>query len=162
MIWRPCLVRSKFLSFLMKKTKKCHSYPTPCPVCKTVYPSAISVCEHLYNDPGCGQKFLSTPSAFRVPEKSADKPRIGRFHPTSGYVYGLNDSNSFERLNHGPHHFEREKNPYFPFVDKEEWQLANFLYSRMTQNDIDDFLQLPWVSDYFHHICNNITCTGSF
>ena len=130
-------------------------------MCKEVYPSATAVCEHLDSDPRCGQGFLPTPSAFRVPEKP-DKPRIGRFHPTSGYVYGLNDSNTFERMKQDIHHSDREHNPYFPFTDREEWQLANFMYSRMTQGDIDDFLQLPWVSDLFLHLYNNIAFTGSF
>ena len=112
-----------------------------------IYPSATAVCEHLHSDPGCGWRFLPTPAALRVPEKSPDQPWVARFHPTSGYLYGLNDSNTFERMKEGKYHSERVHNPYFPFTDRDEWELAKFLYTHLMQTQINNFLKLHWVSE---------------
>ena len=112
-----------------------------------MFPLATDVCEHLHNDPGCGKKFLLTPSAFHVPEKTPDKPRIGQYHPTSGYIYSLSDSNTFEQMKQGKYHSERERNLYFPFTDRDEWELGNFLYTHLTQMQINEFLKLHWVSN---------------
>ena len=123
-----------------------------------MFPSVTVVCEHLHSDPGCSQRFLPTPSAFRIPEKSPDKPRIGRFHPTSGYIYNLDDVNTFERMKHAKDHAEREKNPYFPFTDRDEWELAKFLYAHLTQTQINAFLKLHWVSSFIFTTCTIKLC----
>ena len=129
------------------------SCPTRCPVCQQMFPSATIVCEHLHSDPGCSQRFLPTPSAFHVPEKSPDKPQIGQFHPTSGYIYSFSDSNTYERMKHMKYHSEREKNPYFPFADRDEWELGKFLYAHLTQMQINDFLKLHWVGGSIFAAC---------
>jgi len=132
------------------------SHPVQCPVCREVFPSTDAVCEHLYNDPRCSHKFIPTPSAFTVPDRSPHKPCTGRFHPTSGYIYNLSDSNTFERMRQEDCHFARENNPYFPFVDRDEWELAKFLYTNLTQTQINSFLKLHWVSLHLHCICHSI------
>ncbi|KIO06619.1 hypothetical protein M404DRAFT_138348 [Pisolithus tinctorius Marx 270] len=40
----------------------------------------------------------------------------------------------------------REHSPYFPFIDRDEWELGKFLYTHFTQVQIDDFLKLRWVT----------------
>jgi len=49
-------------------------------------------------------------------------------------------------MKQGKYHSEREKNPYFPFTDRDEWELAKFLYTHLNQTQINEFLKLHWVS----------------
>ena len=138
------------------------SHPIPCPVCKQVFPSTNAVCAHLHDDPGYSQKFIPPPSAFTVPEKSPDKPRTGRFHPTSGYIYNLSDLNTFEQIKREDHYSARETNPYFPFIDRDEWELAKFLYTNLMQAQINSFLKLCWVSIHLCCMCHSIIFVGYF
>ncbi|KAI5981111.1 hypothetical protein EDD15DRAFT_2560938 [Pisolithus albus] len=41
---------------------------------------------------------------------------------------------------------ERDQNPYFPFIDRDEWELGKFLYTHHTQTEINTFLKLRWVT----------------
>lgn len=138
------------------------SHPIPCPVCKQVFPSTNAVCTHLHNDPGCSWKFIPPPSAFTVPKKSLDKPHAGRFHPMSGYIYNLSNSNTFERIKQEDRCSARETNPYFPFIDRDEWELAKFLYTNLTQAQINSFLKLRWVSIHLCCMCHSIIFVGYF
>ena len=52
----------------------------------------------------------------------------------------------FEQMKKGKYHSEREHNPYFPFTDRDEWELAKFLYVNLMQTQINTFLKLHWVS----------------
>ncbi|KIK11315.1 hypothetical protein PISMIDRAFT_122910 [Pisolithus microcarpus 441] len=61
-------------------------------------------------------------------------------------VYNLSDSNTLERMRQGDHHLEREHNPYFPFIDGDEWELGKFLYTNFTHAQINSFLKLRWVT----------------
>ncbi|KAH7916830.1 hypothetical protein BV22DRAFT_973647, partial [Leucogyrophana mollusca] len=63
------------------------------------------------------------------------------FHPTSGYTYG-NAPNIFEDMGSDPLEYRRSINPYYPFNDEDEWQLAKFLCETMTQAQIKRFLRL--------------------
>ena len=44
-------------------------------------------------------------------------------------------------------HSNGEENPYFPFVDRDEWELGKFLHAHLTQTQVNDFLKLRWVRD---------------
>ena len=56
-------------------------------------------------------------------------------------------------MKHGKYHSEREKNPYFPFADRDEWELGKFLYAHLTQMQINDFLKLHWVGGSIFTAC---------
>ncbi|KAI6094390.1 hypothetical protein EDD16DRAFT_1787737 [Pisolithus croceorrhizus] len=71
---------------------------------------------------------------------------MGQFHPTSGYVYNLSDSNTLEQMRWGDLYSECDQNPYFPFPDRDEWELGKFLYTHHTQTEINTFLKLHWVT----------------
>ena len=47
----------------------------------------------------------------------------------------------------------RLKNPYYPFVDRDEWELGKFLCENFSQGQITRFLKLGWVSDYSPFDC---------
>lgn len=70
---------------------------TNCPACGKVFSSTMAVCLHLQDDLRCGQHLLPTPSAFRVPPKS-HAPRVGQYHPKSGYIYDMGQLNTLERM----------------------------------------------------------------
>ena len=118
-----------------------HRCPTLCPVCGLTFPLTLAVCSHL-QDSACTRKFLPTPSAFHVPQRSSDKPWTGQFNPRSGYIYGFNESNTFKHMK------ERQENSYYPFSSKDEWELGKFLLDNFPQSQIDTFLKLEWVHDY--------------
>jgi len=161
--WCPWMMKSKSVAIIVEEVRDfAPSHPVRCPVCTQIFPSTNAVCEHLHNDPGCSQKFIPPPSAFTAPERSPDKPRSGRFHPTSGYIYHLSDSNTFERIKREDHCFARDNNPYFPFIDRDEWELAKFLYTHLTQAQINNFLKLRWVSTRFCCMCCSIMLVGYF
>ncbi|KAG1824634.1 uncharacterized protein BJ212DRAFT_1261153 [Suillus subaureus] len=46
------------------------------------------------------------------------------------------------------HEYEahQEHNVYYPFVDRDEWELAKFLSNNLNQGQITCFLKLSWVS----------------
>ena len=123
-----------------------HRCPTLCPVCGLTFPLTLTVCSHL-QDSACARKFLPTPSAFHVPQRSSDKPQTGQFHPRSGYIYGFNESNTFEHMKWHEYEPERQENSYYPFSGKDEWELGKFLLDNFTQSQIDTFLKLEWVHD---------------
>ena len=157
----PWIVKSKSAAILVEEVQDfAPSHAIQCPVCRQVFPLTNAVCEHLYDDPGCSHKFIPTPSAFTVPDRSPDKPRTGQFHPTSGYIYNLSDSNTFERMRQEDRHSARDNNPYFPFIDRDEWELAKFLHTNLTQTQINSFLKLRWVSIHPHYMCCLIMFVG--
>ena len=80
----------------------------------------------------------------------------------SSYIYNLSDSNTFKRMRQVDHHSARENNPYFPFIDRDEWELAKFLYTNLTQTQINSFLKLHWVSLHLRCICHSIMFVGYF
>lgn len=40
----------------------------------------------------------------------------------------------------------RQKNVYYPFADRGEWELAKFLCENMNRGQIARYLKLEWVS----------------
>ena len=138
------------------------SHPVQCLVCQEVFSSTDAVCEHLYNNPRCSHKYIPTPSTFTVPDRSPHKPCTGWFYPTSGNIYNLSDSNTFEWMRQEDRHSTRENNPYFPFINRDEWELVKFLYANLLQTQINSFLKLHWVSLHLHCICHSIMFVGYF
>ncbi|KAI6118588.1 hypothetical protein EV401DRAFT_2057589 [Pisolithus croceorrhizus] len=93
----------------------------------------MAVCQHLQDDPRCGQHLISAPSAFCV----------GQYHLKSGYIYDMGQLNTLECMQLDKHK-PKQKNPYFPFSSQDEWELGKFLYCNLTQGQINDFLKLQW------------------
>ncbi|KAI6044226.1 hypothetical protein EDC04DRAFT_2561515 [Pisolithus marmoratus] len=71
---------------------------------------------------------------------------MGQFHPTSGYVYNLSNSNTLEQMRQGDIYSECDQNLYFLFTDRDEWELSKFLYTHHMQTEINTFLKLHWVT----------------
>ncbi|KAI6169808.1 hypothetical protein EDD17DRAFT_1502728 [Pisolithus thermaeus] len=55
----------------------------------------MAVCQHLQDDLRCGQHLIPAPSAFHVPLKT-NAPRVGQYHPKSGYIYDMGQLNTLE------------------------------------------------------------------
>jgi hypothetical protein len=89
---------------------------------------------------------MPIPRAFRQPAGPGEE-RTGRYHLGSGSIYGFQHQNTFECMK--AHDFEpaREHNVYYPFSDREEWELAKFLVDNLNQGQITRFLKLLWVSN---------------
>ncbi|KAI6104851.1 hypothetical protein EDD16DRAFT_1736785 [Pisolithus croceorrhizus] len=49
-------------------------------------------------------------------------------------------------MRRGDLYSERDQNPYFPFADRDEWELGKFLYTHHTQTEINTFLKLRLVT----------------
>ncbi|KAI6004502.1 hypothetical protein F5J12DRAFT_906129 [Pisolithus orientalis] len=47
------------------------------------------------------------------------------------------------------HYWGLEHSPYFPFIDRDEWELGKFLYTHFTQVQIDDFFEVA-LGECFH------------
>lgn len=72
------------------------------------------------------------------------------YHPTSSYIVDQNGKNILQRIQDDQYAYRRINNYFYPFKDREEWELARFLCSSsLNQGDIDVFLKLPWVSFYY-------------
>lgn len=71
-----------------------------------------------------------------------------QYHPLSAYAYGKQD-NTFQRLAKDPLHSAREHSTYYPFPDRDEWEVGKFLTENMTQTEIDKYLKLAWVSSLY-------------
>ncbi|KAL4062320.1 hypothetical protein V8B97DRAFT_1840878, partial [Scleroderma yunnanense] len=92
----------------------------PCPVCTQTFPSTIAVCNHLQQDPTCYQRFLPTPAAFHIPQKSPNKPPTTKFHANLGYIYNLSEPNTFDQMKCHEYELQRQENPYYPFSGRDE------------------------------------------
>lgn len=69
------------------------------------------------------------------------------YHPTSGYILDRDGKNMLQRMEDDRYAYRRKHNHFYPFKDREEWELARYLCcSSLKQGEIDDFLKLPWVS----------------
>lgn len=69
------------------------------------------------------------------------------YHPTSGYILNREGKNSLQRMDDDQYAYRRIHNHFYPFENRLEWELGQFLCSSsLKQNEIDDFLKLPWVS----------------
>ncbi|EGO25846.1 hypothetical protein SERLADRAFT_437568 [Serpula lacrymans var. lacrymans S7.9] len=66
------------------------------------------------------------------------------YHPLSGYTYGT-DLNILEQMQAGKFAKDCKTNCYYPFVDRDELELARFLCENMNQSEINRFLKLPWI-----------------
>ena len=55
-----------------------------------------------------------------------------------------------DRFNNDQHSGSRTKNIYYPFAEKDEWELGSFLHSSgLLMRKIDDFLKLKMVVSFF-------------
>jgi hypothetical protein len=98
----------------------------------------------LTDDPRCN--VVPVPLSFRQPAGPGQE-RMGRYHEKSGYIYGFQQPNTFERMKAHDYETHRTDNVYYPFTDREEWELAKFLSDNLNQGQITRFLKLLWVSN---------------
>ncbi|KAF8119449.1 hypothetical protein EV363DRAFT_1115248, partial [Boletus edulis] len=74
-------------------------------------------------------------------------PRQGRYHPNSVYIYGK-AQNTLERLAAESTKQDeeigraRQKNIYYPFSDRGEWELGKFMCENLNKGQITQFLKL--------------------
>lgn len=95
---------------------------------------------------------MPIPHAFRQPAGPGEE-RTGRYHPGSGSIYGFHHQNMFDRMKAHDFQSAREHNVYYPFSDREEWELSKFLVDNLNQGQINRFLKLLWVSKIYCHLC---------
>ncbi|KAG1868634.1 hypothetical protein F4604DRAFT_1584510 [Suillus subluteus] len=84
------------------------------------------------------------PLAFRQ-SAAPGQNRDGRYHPESGSIYGFDHPNTFQRMKDHEYEAHREHNVYYPFADRDEWELAKFLSDNLNQGQMTRFLKLSWV-----------------
>ena len=79
---------------------------------------------------------------------TATTARYEDTHPNASSVLGSGPG-FMDRFDTDPHAEKRVGNIYYPFLSKEEWNLASWLLcSGLSMRAIDDFLALPIVSLY--------------
>jgi len=115
------------------------------------YPSIEAIVQHLNHQSSCWpsdarpQEFPIPPGLRQGPSVSPSQvPTTGRYHPTSGYIYGVG-KNLFDQLDDNEYADQRKENPYYPFMDEGEWELGKFLVENLNQTQINKFLKLKWV-----------------
>ncbi|KAG2355692.1 hypothetical protein BDR07DRAFT_1453684 [Suillus spraguei] len=99
-----------------------------CPTCAIQFKSVEDLCTHLTDDPQCNG--VPVPLSVHQPAGPGEE-RTARYHENSGSIYAFN-----------AHHIH---NMYYPFADREEWELAKFLSENLNQGQITRFLKLLWV-----------------
>lgn len=84
------------------------------------------------------------------PESSNTAPvPLTEYHPTSSYILDRDGKNILQRMEDDQYAYRRLHNHFYPFKDRNEWELGRFLCcSSLKQGEIDDFLKLSWVSYY--------------
>ncbi|KZP14742.1 hypothetical protein FIBSPDRAFT_751423 [Athelia psychrophila] len=89
---------------------------------------------------------LSDHSPPRSPNILDTRPvPVTEYHPTSGYILNYEGKNILQKMDDDQYAYRRIDNHFYPFKDRQEWELGRFLCSSsLKQNEIDDFLKLPW------------------
>ncbi|KAG1851380.1 hypothetical protein F4604DRAFT_1883577 [Suillus subluteus] len=86
--------------------------------------------------------YISDEASFKEGGKS--RRHDGRYHPKSGSIYGFDHPNTFQHMKHHKYEARQEHNMYYPFADRDEWELAKFLSDNLNQGQITHFLKLSW------------------
>ena len=74
--------------------------------------------------------------------------------PAAGKIYGRAES-FVDRLRNDKYASFRLQNPYYPFADKDEWELGSFLLgSGMSMQKVDEFLRLKLVFIFWTSPCS--------
>ncbi|KAG1782276.1 hypothetical protein EV702DRAFT_960317 [Suillus placidus] len=94
------------------------------------------------DDPRCNG--VPVPLAIHQPAGPGEE-RLARYHENSGSIYAFNEPNTFERMKAHDYECHRTHNLYYPFANREEWELAKFLIDNLNQGQITRFLKLLWV-----------------
>lgn len=72
--------------------------------------------------------------------------RQKEYHPNRAF-FKLGGENLLQRMDQDQHSEHRKTNVHYPFADRTEWELAQWLNSTsLTQQQIDNFLRLDYVS----------------
>ncbi|KAG0701882.1 hypothetical protein DFH29DRAFT_982526 [Suillus ampliporus] len=114
----------------------------PCPTCATQFVSVEDLCTHLTDDPCCNG--VPVPLSICQPAGPGEE-RTARYHENSGSIYSFEEPNTFDRMRAHDFKTHRTHNVYYPFADREEWELAKFLSNNLNQGQITQFLKLLWV-----------------
>lgn len=150
--WHQYLVQGEYREscclgrFALTLPRFLDSLSNPCPDCDVTFRSPAALASHL-NDSQNQCSFDTSNIRSPVPPAFYSHPReevTGRYHPTSGYIYGKGDT-LLETLRADEHERRREHAMYYPFADEGEWELAKFLAGHLTQTAINKFLHLKWV-----------------
>ncbi|KAG1720320.1 hypothetical protein EDD22DRAFT_962866 [Suillus occidentalis] len=113
-----------------------------CPTCATQFGSVEDLCNHLMDNPRCNG--IPVPLSIRQPAGPGEE-RTACYHANSGCIYGFDQPNTFERMKAHDYEAHCTQNVYYPFADREEWELAKFLSDNLNQGQITRFLKLLWV-----------------
>ncbi|KAG2335684.1 hypothetical protein BDR05DRAFT_978916 [Suillus weaverae] len=103
--------------------------------------SVEDLCNHLTDNPRCNG--VPVPLAIRQPAGLGEE-RLARYHENSGSIYAFNEPNTFEHMKAHDYKCHRTHNLYYPFANREEWELAKFLSDNLNQGQITQFLKLLW------------------
>lgn len=80
------------------------------------------------------------------PFENLTRHRVQHFTPPTD-TYGR-APNTLEIMDLDAAAVHRTNNVFYPFGSKEEWELAKFLSTSLTQTQQDQFLKLDWVSAF--------------
>ena len=83
-----------------------------------------------------------------TPNSTSTSPQsLRKDFPGASKIYGREKS-FIERFNEDKYASRRVQNPYYPFADREEWELGSFLLrSGLSMAKVDEFLKLRVVCD---------------
>lgn len=127
--------------------------PPTCPNCGRVFKDTSAVLKHMnHRYSSCHRWFTDNqqppPPAPHSPDTEAS---TSYYFPGAGHVYGSGPG--FMGWFSGNENAEaRSVTPYYPFLSKDEWEIAEFLScSGLSMKLIDKFLSLNAVS-HFNHV----------
>lgn len=121
--------------------------PATCPNCGRVFKDDSAVLKHMNHRYGsCHVWFVNNPPTSPPQDPPPDTGSHSTYFPNAGHVHA--SGHGFL----GWFHIDkdaaaRSTNPYYPFLSKGEWELAEFLScSGLSMKLIDKFLSLSLVS----------------
>jgi len=136
------------LRHLNHRESKCGSWFTlPPPPANFASPPPEAM-DDMDNMPPSPPSTNPEPPQPTTPDYSHLQPFCTEF-PAAGKIHGLAES-FVDRLQNDKYASFRVQNPYYPFADKDEWELGSFLLSSgMSMQKVDEFLKLKLVLIYF-------------
>ena len=118
-----------------------------CIGCQTHFPTPFALIDHLDAE---GVVCASLYPVPQIPVPPTLQQGIGDddvsagYHPTSGHTFRKGES-ILDRMKAHKHEDYCQSNPYYPFADKGEWELAKFLALNFMQTQMNHFLKLKWI-----------------
>jgi hypothetical protein len=136
----PCCQKrfADVLRHLNHRNSKCRNWFTLLPYSTQIPPSQpLDFVDDRPSSPPTGEPEPSSMHNSSQPSRTV--------FPNASKIYG--QAKSFmDRFNDDIYASHRVQNPYYPFADKEEWELGSFLLrSGMSMQKVDEFLRLKLV-----------------